>query len=409
VSAGSIELKAICRNIRLIPRHARHGMPSRLKLLCVSALIALVWQSILFAEVPTRSEVDDAQSIELPDDPAAVLAVVGQSHILLGHVTPKVDARINEVLSKTSQKVPEEQLHFARVNLVRGLLRQAIQNKMMRESFLLDQVGTENADKHQEADAKLTSRARQMFFESEVPELKKQYEVEDLTLLDDELRKKGSSLAARQRDFVDAMLGHLYIRSKVEREPRVSIAEISEYFKSHTAEFERPTRARWEQMSVLFANFDSREAARRAIWAMGREAYFGGNMQAVAREKSQEPFAKKGGLHDWTAKGSLASERLDQEVFSIPLNAMSEIIQDDAGLHIIRVLEREEAGITPLSEVQDEIRAKIRQEKIARSQRKVMEDMQVRIPVWSLFPDDTPGARPLPPSIARRSGSTKNR
>jgi hypothetical protein len=288
-------------------------------------------------------------------------------------------------------------------------LAQAIQNKMMRESFLLDQVGSEAADKHQEADAKLTSRARQMFFENEVPELKKQYKVEDLTLLDNELRKKGSSLAARRRDFVDAMLGHLYIRSKVEREPKVSIAEITEYFESNTAEFERPTRARWEQMSVLLANFDSRQAAHQAIWDMGREAYFGGNMQAVAREKSQEPFAGKGGLHDWTTKGSLASEKIDRQVFSIPLNAMSEIIEDNTGFHIVRVLEREEAGIIPLSEVQDEIRAKIRQEKIAQSQRKVMEDMQVRIPVWTLFPDDTPRSKPLPQSIARRATSTKNR
>jgi hypothetical protein len=384
-------------------------MPPRLKILCVSAFVGLVCQSLSHAQVPTRSQVDDAQSTQLPDDPAAILAVVGRTPILLGDVKPKVEARINDVLSKTSQKIPEEQLHFARVNLVRGLLAQAIQNKMMRESFLLDQVGSEAADKHQEADAKLTSRARQMFFENEVPELKKQYKVEDLTLLDNELRKKGSSLAARRRDFVDAMLGHLYIRSKVEREPKVSIAEITEYFESNTAEFERPTRARWEQMSVLLANFDSRQAAHQAIWDMGREAYFGGNMQAVAREKSQEPFAGKGGLHDWTTKGSLASEKIDRQVFSIPLNAMSEIIEDNTGFHIVRVLEREEAGIIPLSEVQDEIRAKIRQEKIAQSQRKVMEDMQVRIPVWTLFPDDTPRSKPLPQSIARRATSTKNR
>ena len=32
-----------------------------------------------------------------------------------------------------------------------------------------------------------------------------------------------------------------------------------------------------------------------------------------------------------------------------------------------------------------------------------MENMKVMIPVWSLFPDDTPGAKPLPDSIARRN------
>jgi parvulin-like peptidyl-prolyl isomerase len=390
-------------------------MPPRLKLLCVYACFAFASQAFptilgpLLAQVPTRADVDEAKNTELPDDPAAIIAVVNRSPILLGELTPKVEARIREVVAKTNQEIPADQLHFARLNLTRGLLSQAIQNKMMRESFLIDQVGTEAADKHAEADAKLATKARQMFFESEVPQLKKQYEVTDLTKLDKLLRQKGSSLAARQRDFVDAMLGHLYIRSKVDREPNVSVAEVNEYYYANLEQYERPARAKWEQMSVLFQKFDTPEAAHKAIWDMGREAYFGGSMEAVAREKSQEPFAAKGGLHDWTAKGSLASDELDKQIFSLPLNVMSDIVKDETGYHIIRVLERNQAGNTPLSEVQDDIRATVRQDKIAQSQKKVMDEMMVRIPVWSLFPDDTPGAKPLPASIARRAAAKKTR
>ena len=71
------------------------------------------------------------------------------------------------------QEIPAEQLRDARLNLVRGLLGKTIQTKMMRESFLLEQVGVENADKREEADAKLSGRARHMFHEAELPELKK--------------------------------------------------------------------------------------------------------------------------------------------------------------------------------------------------------------------------------------------
>ncbi|TWU47706.1 peptidylprolyl isomerase [Rubripirellula reticaptiva] len=340
--------------------------------------------------------------VDLPTDPAAIVAVVGQTPILLGDLMPKVEAKINEAIEKTGQQVPEDKLQFFKVNLLRQSLAQAIQNKMMREAFLIDQVGTEAADKRREADDKLTSRARKMFYDSELPELLKQYKTEDPSELDKLLREKGSSLASRQREFVDQMLGHLYIRSKVDREPNVSISEINEYYHINADSFHRPTRARWEQMSVMFFRFPTRDDAYAAIAEMGREAYFGGNMQAVAREKSQEPFANKGGLHDWTTKGSLASAKLDQQIFSIPTNAMSEIIEDEEGLHIVRVLERIEAGNVPLSEVQDEIRTKIRAEKISKSQREVMESMQHRIAVWSMFPDDAPGAKPLPTSVASR-------
>lgn len=381
----------------------RHIVPTFLALAALHAMTVwldagLLVRAVAQEKTPAGSspQAEPLAAAELPEDPAAVIAVVGQAPILLGDVTPKVEAKIEEVRAKTDRPIPEAQLRMARVNLTRGLLSQAIQNKMMRESFLLEQVGNQSAEKRREADAMMKTRARKMFFETELPQLKQQYEVHDLGELDEALREKGSSLAARQRNFVDAMLGHLYIRSKVDKDPKVSISEIVRYYHSHQDEYEHVARARWEQLTVLFENFASREAAHQAISAMGREAYFGGNMQAVARDKSQEPFAESGGLHDWTNQGSLASEPLDDQIFSIPVDKMSQIIEDDSGFHIVRVLEREPAGVTPLSDVQDEIRAKLRQQKINESQQQVMEEMRHRVPVWSIFPDDVPGAQPLP-------------
>ena len=348
-----------------------------------------------------------AQRLEvtLPEDPAAVIAVVGKSNILLGDLLPQVDARIAEVEEKSGQKIPAEQLRTARLSLVRGLLGKTIQTKMMRESFLLEQVGIENADKREEADAKLSGRARQMFHDAELPELKKQYGTEDLRELDSMLRKKGSSLLARQRDFVDQMLGHLYLRGNVNRKPEVSMSEIITEYEAEKELYYRPERARWEQLTVLNSKVPNEQAARAEIQEMGREAVFGGSMQAVARARSQEVFASKGGVHDWTSRGSLASEALDNQIFTLPLNKISGVIQDKLGFHIIRVLEREAAGYTPRSELQDELRSKIRERKIEDSQRVALNRMRDKVPVWTLFPDDIPGAKPLPVSITRRNTS----
>jgi parvulin-like peptidyl-prolyl isomerase len=358
---------------------------------------------VLFMTCAISAALSHAQRLEvtLPDDPAAVIAVVGKSNVLLGDLLPQVDARIAEVEEKSGQQISAEQLREARLSLVRGLLGKTIQAKMMRESFLLEQVGSENADKREEADAKLSGRARQMFHEAELPELKEQYGTNDLRELDGMLRKKGSSLLARQRDFVDQMLGHLYIRGNVNRKPEVSLSEIITEYEAEKENFFKPERARWEQLTVLSANFPNEQAARDAIQEMGREAVFGGSMQAVARDRSQEPFASKGGVHDWTSRGSLASEKLDAQVFSLPLNKISGVIQDSQGFHIVRVLEREEAGYTASSELQDELRAKIRERKIETSQRNALDRMRAKIPVWTLFPDDIPGSKPLPVSIAR--------
>lgn len=338
--------------------------------------------------------------VKLPEDPAAVLAVVGQSRILMGDVAAKVDAQIQKAMAGAKQQFPEEEIKAARVGLTRQALVQAIQTKMMKECFLLDQVGTQPAEKRVEAGLMMEQRARAMFFENQIEKLKETHETQDLTELDNILRSKGTSLAAQQREFTDAMLGHMYMMSQVEKDPKVTIAEIKQYYDAHQEDYAHDAQARWEQLSALYANHESREATQKVVGEMGREVYFGsGKFDVVAKKKSEEPFADEGGLHDWTSQGALASKPIDDQVFSIPLNKMSDFIFDDLGVHIIRVLERKGAGITPLREVQEDIREILKKEKIAKSQRKMLEQMRTRVPVWSLFHRDLPGAKPLPESL----------
>jgi hypothetical protein len=358
-----------------------------------------------FAPVSAEAQMTAAASIAraeddtpaLPEDPAAVIAVVGQSEILWGDLEPKVDGQLNQTLERLGREYPESELAFARKQLARAALRQAIQIKMMREAFLLDQVAAESAEKRREVSDMMQKKAREMFFEIELKRLKKRFETEDLTELDRKMREQGVSLRARQREFTDMMLGQLFMQSKVEKDPRVTIAEINARYAKQIERFRHGPKARWEQLSVLFENHPSRESAEAAIKDMGREAYYGGSMQGVARQRSEEPYASDGGLHDWTSQGSLASKPLDEAIFSLPLNKMSEIIEDEQGLHIIRVLERKPAGVTPLANVQEEIREQLKQEKMAAAQERMLEQMRRRVPVWSLYPDDMPHAKPLRP------------
>lgn len=337
----------------------------------------------------------------LPEDPAAIMAIVGQSPILWGELQPKVDGKINAVLKTSEQEIPEDQISIARMNLTRSLLSQTIQNKMLRESFLLNQVGTQESDKRAEVDAQMVQRARQLFRESEMPKMLKQYKTSDRAKLDKALHEEGTSLAAKQNDFVDRMLGHLYIREKVAQDPRVSLAEIVGNYQKNKDQYEQKERARWEQLSVYFDRTGSEDEAKEKITAMGREAFFGGSMTAVAKRSSHDPMSSSGGVHDWTDRGALASEIMEDQIFKIPTGQMSEIIRDDVGFHIIRVLDRTPAGLTPLAEVQDAIRDSIKQQKIADSQREALESMKDRVAVWSLYPDDVPGAKPLPRSLRR--------
>ena len=386
-------------------------MPTRSHIQFVFVGLLCCGAGIARAQTPPGPSIDDIRKQQqlleqMPTDPADVLAVVGETKILLGDVKPRVDALIKGVLAKAGQTLPPEQMKVVQLNLTRRELVQAIRNKAMRESFLLEQVGTQGADKRREVSEMMSSRARQMFHETKVPELIKTHKAKNLVDLDDKLREQGTSVAANERDFMDAMLGHMYMRSAVEQEPHVTLAEINNYYVTNQKEFSHKSKAKWEQLSVLFSNH-SREEADKLIREIGREAYFGGNVQAVARNRSEEPFASDGGLHDWTSKGSLASKVLDQQIFSLPLNRLSDVIEDESGFHIIRILDRKAAGVQQIGEVQEEIRKKIQQTKVAKAQEKMLQELMARVPVWSLFPEDWPGATPLRVQrIATRPGTT---
>lgn len=348
------------------------------------------------AAPPSPDAVRQALETKLPEDPATVVAVVGKTNILADDILPRVDGRIKEITSQTPQKPSEQELQYMRARLFRSLLVQTIQMKMLRESFLLQQVGTQSAEKRLEAEQKLQSRARQMFAESEMPRLYKKLGVQTVDEIDAALRAKGSSFESTKREFIDQMLAYLYQSEAIPKDPEVNLAEIQNYYRDHKEDFQVKAQVRWEQLTATFAQSGGRQKAFEAINQMGREAYFGGSMQAVAKLKSQEPFASRGGVHDWTNRGSLASAKLEEQLFVLPIGVMSEIIEDEEGVHIVRILGRREAGIRPLSELQDEIREIIKKQKIEEATKRITEEMARRVPVWSMCPEDIEGALPLP-------------
>jgi hypothetical protein len=109
-------------------------------------------------------------------------------------------------------------------------------------------------------------------------------------------------------------------------------------------------------------------------------------------------------MFDWTSAGSLASKRLDEAVFSLPIGQLSAIIEDEpspnladqAALHIIRVVERRDAGRTPFLEAQVGIRETLVMERQRKATDDYLRKLRERTPVWSVFEGDSNGAgRPV--------------
>lgn len=379
VAAKGIAEFSMTFGLKIYPAHVLRAS------LCLAAAVAV-------AQPPGF----DASEITLPTEPAAMVANVDGVPILLRDVAESVDNNIKQIIASSGRQPSPEELEMARATLIRRELRKEIQGKMMYRAFVRKMTGTQPEEKRAEMEQSITSNVRKMFYEQQVPKLLEQYKLETIAEADAELRKSGSSLEQQERRFVESLLGQEYIRGELDKDPEIPLPDMKFYYEQNTEKFSRDARARWEQLTALFSRFETKEEARNAIIQMGNEAYFGGNVQAVAKRLSQEPLADEtGGLHAWTNQGSLASDILDQQIFSLPINKLSQIIEDDNGFHIIRVIEREDAGMLSFADAQEEIREVLKENLQQEQQKKLITDLERKIPVWTIFPQDVPQSKPL--------------
>jgi hypothetical protein len=166
--------------------------------------------------------------------------------------------------------------------------------------------------------------------------------------------------------------------------------QLLDYYQTHLDEFQVPTRARWEQLSVLFRRTPDKVAAWDLIVQMGNQVVFGGApLKAVARRSSHEKnAARDGGYHDWTPFNDFGISRvINDAVFTLPLNELSQVLEDEEGLHIVRVLERTEAHIKPFSEAQKEIKDKLQAEMRNDAYKQYVEGLRKKTPIWTIFDD----------------------
>jgi len=349
-------------------------------------------------------------------EPGEVLATVGDQYILACDVLPHV----NQILEQYRGKAPEDQLEKQRRILIAQLTAAHIEVKILYLGFLreipADKVKDVEKRVSAEFDKKLdeTRREIEKKTKNDYPDmLRKEAQVGRLVLLMKEagiwspgeldllLRKYGGSIAQERRYFQEYQLGRMMVYRGMNSNPSVSYDEMLKYYRDHEKEYQVPTRVRFEIMSTRFAKFPDKQQAMDAICHMGNEVLYGSNFGAVAKRESQGLNAEQGGYHDWTAKNSFASQRLDDALFNLPPGRLSQVVEDDKGYHIVRVLERQEAGKVPFEDVQLALREKVKQEKITKQYKDAAVKFKSGVKVWTVFDDD--------PVLSRAAGRDKVR
>jgi parvulin-like peptidyl-prolyl isomerase len=216
---------------------------------------------------------------------------------------------------------------------------------------------------------------------------------ESLAELDAALRRFGSTLEKEVRYYGEYKLGRSSVGKHINFKPEITHQEMLDYYREHAADYAVPAKARFEILTARYTNYPSAADAERAVGAMGNEVFFGTPFAAVAKRSSQEPNAQVGGYYDWTSQGSLASKSIDEALFSLEIGKLSQIIKDDRGCHIVRVIERSPTGQVPFLEAQKKIKEAITVQKREADYKKFVQQLGTGTQIWTIYDDATVTAR----------------
>jgi len=333
-----------------------------------------------------------------------------------GEIVARVDGQIvlasdvlwqvNQLIAANRDRIPPDQLQEAKRALMRQQVMGLLDTKMIYADFRRT-VPAENLPSIQE-------NLQEPFEKNEIPRLVKMLKMKDRNELSQLLEESGTSLDDLRRQFIERTIAGEWLRQMVPKPKEATYDDLVAYYQEHKQEYEYPAQVKWEEVMIsIDRSGGDRTKAWQAITALGNDAWQraqtepglrGQIFTEIAKQKSHGFTAQQGGLHGWTEKGALRSQEIDQALFTLQIGQLSNVIESQRGFHIVRVLERKQAGCTPFTEAQKLIR-----QELGRNQKKGLAQAEVaklrkKSRIWTLFDGDPSG-----PALSRNRQPTQQR
>jgi len=337
--------------------------------------------------LPTQTMPPQTMIESVPVYGTEMVARVGTQFILLGDVLPKLRRLALQIVQENLKKMPE----MERANVPHEEVEQFVSMfvekhyaDVLEQQIMLALIYSDyDASMGTEQKNFFDSKKGEEFDRTEIPAMIEEFNVENIVALRRYLEEQfGSSLEKERRLWIREQIVREWVGMSMQRATgECTYEEMEDFYNANLAMFTSTARARWQEMVVLLSNHNTEQDAWNKISWMGNQVARGAPFEDIAKANSEGFTASNGGTWDWTTRGSLTSAELEQAVFSQPVGQLSSvIIRSNRGLHIIRVLEREEESVVPFIQAQNEIRNRIRNQRAQRYESEYFADLRRRFP-----------------------------
>ena len=147
------------------------------------------------------------------------------------------------------------------------------------------------------------------------------------------------------RKITEQILVQTLIEREILDKVRVNDEEVLEYYEQNKDSFTEK-----EQVHLYNILLETEEEAQDIL----EQLKAGGDFSEIAKEKSTGPSAAQGGDLGYLIKGTIVPE-IEDVVFALELEVLSEVVKTDFGFHILKITEKKPETVKALEEVKEDI------------------------------------------------------
>ena len=211
----------------------------------------------------------------------------------------------------------------------------------------------------------------------QIREYKKRYKTgsdDDFKLV---LLAQGLTVPVIRRQIERQMMADEYVRSMLrEKNLSISLGELRGYFEKHADDFKTPDRVKWMSIFISFNKFNTTREAYDYALAIQQHAAAGEDFAALSKTYDHGLAGQGGGFGIGSERGKIQPADVEPTVWATEAGKVSALIETPAGYHIVKVAEREYAGVKPFDDkVQTEVRRRIQMEMQAMEYRRLVEKL----------------------------------
>ncbi len=239
------------------------------------------------------------------------------------------------------------------------LFQEELRRLIERELILNDFLGKIKKNKPQVLD--VVKEQAQLAVTRKLKEFKKLNNFKSEAEFTEALKAQGLTMKGLQRQLErNAMMDMFLAEMMREKGKHTSLAEVVRYYEDHPDEFKIEDHVKWLDLFVSYRRFNTTVEARQYAEQLLQQAQAGTDFVQLVKQYGHGDSPLRDGEGIGQKRGEIQPKELEPTILALTKGQLSAIVPTETGFHIVKVIEREQAGYRPFDEkVQLYIRGKL--------------------------------------------------